>query len=284
MPNKALSFFAGLGQGIQGARQQQKERTRQDYLDSLQERQVAQGERTGAANIEQGNRQAAVQERGATVNEGQLQLGRDQFLEDTSEVAPGGFTVMIGGSPIRLPGRMSVMQRIMPMLTQSQQDAAANQRLGRELNFRESHPEQYTSGGSQPLTRERAIQQLLTDVYGNPQLGERPGSRASMFDEAFNKGQEVMPDIYGDPKITPTDEFFINVRDDPRFGTRDAARAMVNNMIRSNPEAWRQLDSDRVEQWVNSLPAGSMRRREVKPFGQNIPREDQDQAARDFVK
>lgn len=264
MANNFLRFLVGAGQGIEGARKTSIANKRQAFLDELEKRKVDQGD-TGldiqatTAGSEAGYRSGQLQ-----LGEQELGLKRDQFLDQTRELMPGGFNANFGGKLLHFPGRLGFLEAMAPIERQYVENTGrlADRRL--ENDFRVANPAAYGHNDPNALTPDSARMKLLLDVGGNPTLGEQPGAREAVFNEMVGLGQHSMPDLFGQPPADPTQEFFHHIADDSRFKDRDSAQAAISKMIRENPQAWAQLDHDQIHQFVKTLPRGSQRRTSTK--------------------
>ena len=276
MNNSLMSGLAGLAKGARegwtGRRKEMEDNRRTRVMEGLEERKTKTAEATGAAGVRASDAGITDATRRTDIMGGELGLRQRTF--DAEYGANGTLSFRDSqGNVFTLPNSMRGVGAAMPWMTNEADNRSAlartreaetgsMARLNRELLFRENHPELY--GGSSnkiPKTREEALQMIFNKVFSNPMiLGEQPGQRTQLFNEAMGLGSQVWPGVVPPPPATAYDQFVQSINGDARFSNREDAKAAFNEKLRDPNFSVRwgtlpQEERDKIMQHINSLPS-----------------------------
>lgn len=181
-------------------------------------------------------------------------------LAGEEEIIPGGLDINIGGKPFKIPGKRNTLKEFLPYIREME-----------ERQFMEKNPRFYErrSGGDDDkgISDKDMVNfrlQLMREVYGNPTLGEQPGSRKAAYEEMLGIAQRdpVLTKIFGAPTFTPLEQFIQAIQDDPRFSTYEDAQMQLKQMQATNPNAYKKLEPylEELEQYfAETLPSRNKR-------------------------
>jgi hypothetical protein len=74
-----------------------------------------------------------------------------------------------------------------------------------------------------------------------------------------------MPELFGHPVPTATEHTLDMLQKDPRAQTREAAKAMLEDMRKTEPGLFRELDLDKISDYIGNLPRGTTSTRKIPP-------------------
>jgi thymidylate synthase ThyX len=74
-----------------------------------------------------------------------------------------------------------------------------------------------------------------------------------------------MPKLFGAAEPTATEHTLDMMSKDPRAQTREGAKAMLEDMRRTKPNLFNELDLDKLSDYIGNLPRGTTSTRKIPP-------------------
>jgi hypothetical protein len=277
MPYNALQFLTGIGRGIRSGRDRQHQYDREEFMNDMQRQQLdleraGQKQRGDLGNRELELRGMGLEQEGEAQDAANAARMREEeyrnrvFSSSQEDITGGhGFNIDLGGQHYNLPGRLATLEALMPGYREQIDQQGATARNAADIQARVAHPEVYGGSGRTPMTPAEARMKLITDIWGPASLGEAPGSTRSKYDEALRASQESMPELFGHPVPTATEHTLDTLQKDPRAQTREGAKAMLEDMRKTEPGLFRELDLDKISDYIGNLPRGTTSTRKIPP-------------------